>query len=190
MQERRELGGRLGAADFGHDVRRRAHAGAVAWATVPLALASCSARSLELFPDNDRVSDASSAAAERDGMRGSDVGNLRPDSGGTADSSDAMCPCSTGGSCTACVDEQQCAAEQLHCDLQSHRCVECTMDIDCVVPGERCHPVTHECGTPCSANVPCGAGEACDLGIAICVACIGNACANGQSQVMQGNCGP
>jgi len=171
-----------GGADirFGLDVRR-----ATAIVATSLGLAGCSVRSLELFPDSTH-SDASAAENEA-GEAMPKVDGGAPAGDGAAASTDA-CNCPQG--CTPCNDDSACVllGEQLHCDPQSHRCVECSADIHCSVDGEMCDTFTGECGTPCDAG--CMPGEFCDPHADICVGCMtGDPCPSG-SQSMQGNCGP
>ncbi len=57
-----------------------------------------------------------------------------------------------------CTNESDCTAGAQACDVQSHSCVGCVLDTECLA-GFIC--VTNYCIPGCSGSQPCGAGESC-----------------------------
>jgi hypothetical protein len=81
----------------------------------------------------------------------------------------AHAPASDEAGTSHCVQDEDCNAESLHCDLVSGECVACTRDQDCADPtAPRCDVALHRC-VGCGSDLDCAAEQTCLPSTRTCV---------------------
>jgi hypothetical protein len=82
--------------------------------------------------------------------------------------------------CKACNTNKECFESDI-CNTEINRCVQCTNDMDCVGPNQRCNPKTFRCAKTCNPDKGgCGIDQrsTCTAD-GLCVACIKDTDCNG-----------
>lgn len=73
------------------------------------------------------------------------------------------------GAAPPCYKDTDCPANKLHCDVDTHLCVECVADANCVVaPYFRCDAAVHRC-VECLTVADCGSNAICHPDTRICI---------------------
>ena len=69
----------------------------------------------------------------------------------------------------ACATDIDCRLPNLHCDVISGACFECTLDDHCKTPGKPdCDTALHRC-VECGASQSCARGQFCDPSTRVCL---------------------
>jgi hypothetical protein len=73
------------------------------------------------------------------------------------------------GATRVCIDDDDCNAASLYCDVVSRQCVACTRDEDCTEPSEpRCDLALHRC-IGCGSDLDCRDQQTCLASTRSCV---------------------
>lgn len=100
-------------------------------------------------------------------------GGLGDAAGGTTASDDASRSDAASSGSGECATDQECTAQNGHCDVVSHLCVSCTTNEHCNRPGtddnKKCDAVLHRC-VECGVKGDCAPDKTCELTTRKCVA--------------------